>query len=150
MFETLDSAEVPLPTIFGSEGTRMWSSVRFLFHLPWFYVTCCFPVERTRGPCQMLCLTLVDDLLQVTHAEGFKVVEVNVVIPAYMSKKRRWTMEPLAEIWCGVEPGTDGQVAYVYVTSDGARYLHSAVCKDEGELQKLTQVFSAPAPVGST
>lgn len=143
MFETVDEAEIPISPIFGDDGTRAWSYVGFPLALPWFYVNY---LTRIDGGSlrRMLCLTRVDDLLQLSQGEEYTVAEVNIVVPSNMSGRGRWTMEPLAEIWSGTEPEAKKQTGYVFVTASGVRYLHSGLSDRESELLGLERIFQAP------
>jgi len=149
MFETVDEAEIPISPIFGDEGTHAWFYVSYPLHLPWFYVT--YSTEIEDGSLRrMLCLTRVDDLLQLSQYEGYSVTEVNIVVPGYMNGQGKWTMEPLAEVWSGTEPEAEKQTGYVFVTATGARYLHSALAVRESQLLGIERIFQTPTSDSSS
>ena len=69
---------------------------------------------------QTIHLTTLNQLLDIRT-----IFQVDLVIPGHMNKQDRWQMHPLKEIIQAVEPGTEGQTAYVYVLENGERYVHS-------------------------
>lgn len=144
MFETIVGSEIELPPIFGGDETRLWPFVNLRLHIPWFYVTLAIDDNEGIEHRHMACLTRANDLIATADTEYLRIVEANVVLPGYMTGKSSWTMTPLAEIWAGIEPETQEQVAYVFVTADGDRYLSSGVCDDESALEGVTKVFQNP------
>jgi len=144
MFETLDGAEIEIPAIFGGGGRRLWSAVTLRLHMPWIYVTYSFKDGEGMEFSQMACLTQIDDLLQMAAADFLKIREVNIVLPGHITGKDTWTMEPLAEIWEGIEPDTENQKAHVFITAEGGRYLRSFLRDDESQLRKKKRIFQNP------
>ncbi|MBI3897510.1 MAG: hypothetical protein HY308_04335 [Gammaproteobacteria bacterium] len=61
-----------------------------------------------------------------------------------MTGADRWTMEPLAEIWEGVEPQANWQKAYVYVLKNGNRLVVSGFDTKETDLLDRRLVFRSP------
>jgi hypothetical protein len=144
MFETVDAAEIEFPPIFGERGTRLWPFVTLRLHMPWLYVM--YGVEDDEGMefMQMACLLQIVDLVQMAAADDLTIRDVNIVLPGHMTGKPGWTMEPLAEIWEGIEPDAHGQAAHVFVTASGGRYLKSGVCDDESKLEDKQLIFQNP------
>lgn len=145
MFETVDAAELAVPPVFSDEGRRAWFYVAYSLHLPWFYITYYARNTGHGSARQMLCLTRVEDLLQLSQSDEYAVTEVNIVSPAHMNGVGRWAMEPMTEIWRGAEREAKNQVGFVFVTASGARYLHSVLSNRESELLDLKLIFQAPA-----
>ncbi len=143
MFKTVDTAEIPVPKIFGNDHERMWSYVTFKLHIPWFYVVCTIQVGEEGTLTYMFCLTHVEHLLQLAGAEEFKIEEVNLIIPKWMSGKGHWTMELLNEIWEATEPDAKSQPAYIFVTVDKTRYVDSALSTSETDLCDSRLVYRA-------
>lgn len=144
MFETIDGSEIEIPPIFGDEGTRLWPFVTLRLHMPWLYVTYGIKDDEDAERRQMACLSKIDDLLQMAATDFVTIRDVNIVLPGHMTGKQGWTMEPLVEIWEGIEPDTDGQAAHVFVTTSGGRYLQSGICDDESKLEDKQRIFQNP------
>ena len=92
----------------------------------------------------MLLLGKVEQLQQAVQEQDIEIHEVNIVLPSHMSGKKIWTMEPLAEVWQGTEPGTEGQPAYIYVIGDGTRYTDSALNTKEADLLNKELIYALP------
>lgn len=144
MFETEDRAEIEIPPIFGEPGTRLWPFVTLRLHMPWLYVMWGIKDDEGIERRQMACLSKISDLVQIAAADYVTIRDVNIVLPGHMTGKQGWTMEPLAEIWKGIEPDTDGQAAHVFVTASGGRYLQSGICDDEFKLEDKQRIFQSP------
>lgn len=144
MFETNKSAEIEIPPIFCSHDVQHWSYVRFRLHIPWFHVEFSFRISEEGSLRNMLFLTKVDHLLQMSQESDVEIIEVDIVVPRHMSGKECWAMEPLREIWRGIEPETDGQYAHIFVTRDSNRYFLAGVCDTETELENKELIYVAP------
>ncbi len=143
MFETLDHAEIPIPPPLRVQGERVWAYVEFPLHVPWFHVVYRLPLDDDGYLKRSLFLGSVDQVLQL-GSESLRIDEIQVVLPQHMTGAGRWTMEPLAEIWEGVEQPKTGQKARVYVLANGTRYLHSGLCDSESELRDRKLIFRSP------
>lgn len=149
MFETVDGTEIDTTAFLADDGVRAWRYVSYPLHFPWFYISYLTTSAEGDSPRQMLCLSLVDDLLCASQSEGARITEANIVVPWHMSGQGRWTMEPLVEIWMGKEPEAHNQAGYVFVTASGARYLHSGLSDAESQLLDLELIFHmAPGSPG--
>ncbi len=146
MFETVDGTEIDTTAFLVDDGVRAWRYVSYPLHFPWFYISYLTTSAEGDSPRQMLCISLVEDLLCASQSEGARITEANIVVPWHMSGQGRWTMEPLVEIWMGKEPEAHNQAGYVFVTASGARYLHSGLSDRESELLDLKRIFQMPAP----
>lgn len=143
MFETYDQAEIPIPEPLRIPGERAWPYVELSLHVPWFYLVYRLPIEDDRYLKRSIFLSDVPYLIGFI-AEGAVVDEVQIVLPERMTGAGRWTMEPLAEIWEGVELAKTGQKARVYVLADRTRYLDSGWCKNESDLRDRQLIFKSP------
>ncbi len=145
MFETHDSAELPIPPGLGDPGIRMWSYVVCRLFVPWIHVVRRVNHEEDGEPYALhetLFLTHVEQLLQLQGDPEVKIVTIDLVSPGHLNGSDRWKLEPLAEIWEGIEPGTDVQMAHVYVLKNGARYLDSGLASSESELRNLRRLLA--------
>lgn len=93
-----------------------------------------------------LCKTLLyhdaGQVVGTANEDGVTVVEVQVVLPDHKTRKGHWTMEQLAELWVGLEPGIDHeQNALVYVLENGTRIVDSALSTPEEDLEQLQKWF---------
>jgi len=148
MFETNDSAEIQIPPVFGDTGDRLWTFVRWKLHTPWFHV-----VYQTLTPdaatgltfSDMMFLTWVKQLLLLREDPAVHIEEVDLVSPGHMNGSNRWKLEPLAEIWEGIDPGSENMPAHVYVLENGARYMESGLATPESELRNLRRILTFEA-----
>ncbi|MBI3898494.1 MAG: hypothetical protein HY308_09390 [Gammaproteobacteria bacterium] len=144
MFETIDYAEIPLPEVFREDGNRAWSYVIRRLHVPWFHLVYQFQAERDVRLRQPAFLSEVDQLREFQEMDGVKLEEVQIVLPKYMTGAERWTMEPLVEIWEGIEPNAQHQKASVYVLGSGERLMVSAFDTKESDLLNRRLIFRGP------
>lgn len=145
MFETLEDAEICLPPVFGDTRRRLWAYVTLRLHIPWFYVTYRFQLKEDEPLRHMALLTRVEHLVQMVQDPGAEIEEIEIMLPGHMSGKDNWTMEPLTEVWECLEPGTEDQTSYVFVTGSGTRYVESSLHTPEADLLDKELVFSVPA-----
>lgn len=86
-------------------------------------------------------LTQVQQLLELQQVPHIEILETYLVSPGILNGTERWKLEPLAEIWEGVEPEAENHVAYVYVLTSGVRYVNSALVSSENELLNRHQLL---------
>ena len=144
MFETIESAEIHIPAIFGDKSRRFWAYVQLRLHMPWFYVAYQFNNEDGTTMRHVLFLSRIEQLQQMVQDQDIEINEVHIVLPSHMSGKDKWTMELLAEVWEGMEPEVEGQPAYIYVTSDRSRYTDSALNTKEADLLNKELIYALP------
>jgi len=136
-----------IPDIFKTDQTELvWKSVRMNLLSPYFHVLIC-PRSQEEGLCGFT--TLLSDIqhLQLASCQAEVVIEeVQLVSPGHMNGSGRWRMDRLDSIHIGSETsdGAHWQLAYVYVLSNGERYLDSALAESENELRDIEKVFPAP------
>lgn len=143
MFETADKAEIPIPEGLRADGERGWAYVEFPLHVPWFHVVYRLPLQEGGHLIRSLFLAQVSALVRFC-SQLVRVHEVQVVLPGRITGACRWTMEPLAEIWEGVEPRELGHPVCVYVLENGKRYIDSAFVKNEANLLDRQLIFKNP------
>lgn len=143
MFETIDEAEVKIPDPLKAPGERAWWFVKNSLHMRWFHLVCESTYKDDYRSSNMFFLTQIDHLLDVVEDKTVKILQVDLVTPKHMNEGERWKMEPLSEIWVGYEPECEHQQeAHIYVTSDGTRYLDSALSEREEELLNKKLIFT--------
>jgi hypothetical protein len=140
LFETLDRAEIDIPDALKDPGNRAWAYVFRRIHMPWFHVVFGVPSDMGGLQAQILFLTGVDQLVQLTEQRHGRILEVQMVLPRHASRAGRWTMVPLIEAWMATEPEVP-QSAYVYVLANGRRYVESGLDTDESELVDRRRIF---------
>lgn len=145
MFETVDRAEVTIPDELKDSDERAWWYVSSRIHNYWFHVTCEFNYGDDEEDVQMLFLTQIDHLMELNNAHYTKILQVEIVTPGHMNGSDRWKMEPLSEIWSGIEPDTpNDQDAYIFILENGGRYVYSGLDTKEQELlnKKINIIFT--------
>lgn len=97
MFNTHKSAEVPFYGLFGE--TQHWRLVERNLLKPWFCVSLVqdddgLDLQHTLMPSDVQMLVEVVN----QQVEGFIVTDVLVMMPAWMTRSDRWTLERLVEL----------------------------------------------------
>lgn len=144
MFETHDETELPIPPGLGDPGERMWPYIVRRLFVPWLHVVRRVAFEENGVPCalqEMLFLTRVGQLQQLQETSDIEIVAVDLVSPGHLNGTHHWKFEPLAEIWEGIEPGTEDRKAYVYVLENGVRYPDLALASSESELRNRRRLL---------
>lgn len=108
----------------------LWDVVDIPSQAPWFLVSYCetlLPQNAGDLKLRTMLLHRVDQLenfinsLEVDSAD-IENVQVQVVIPGYMTGRTRWSMEPLTAIMSGLLEGDSTEQFDVFETSDGSRF----------------------------
>jgi len=148
MFVTESNAEIFLPPIFGDDdGEKHWAYVKFVLHVPWFYLTYAVQVENDVALRHMLLLSDIEQVVEVAQSPAATITEVAIVIPAHMNGRDRWIMEGLAEVWRGNDPEWGNQVVNVYVTDSGERYHFPGTSRAEPNLVNFSRIYPEKSPV---
>jgi len=149
MFVTESNAEISLPPMFGDEnGEKHWAYVKFVLHIPWFYLTYAVQVEKNVTLRYMLFLSEIEQVIEVARSPVATIKEVAIAIPAHMNRRDRWIMEGLAEVWRGSDPEWGNQVVNVYVTDIGERYHFPGTSREEPNLSNLSRIYPETSPIG--
>lgn len=142
MFETHDVAEVHVPPLLASNGERLWQYVALRLHMPWFYVIYKTTAASQIRSSSILFLQHPEQLIDLQQQAGIKIEQVELVSPGYMNGEGHWKMEPLREIWKGLEPGAPYEhEILIYVLDNGDRYANSSVHFNECDLIDHQLVF---------
>ncbi len=143
MFSTFESGQITIPPIFDYQDEKWWSYVHVPLFTPYFHMVIEYDGEEEGD--RVTKTLLYHDASQVVGTadeDGVDIVEVQVVLPDHKNNKGHWTMEQLAEIWVGLEPGIEHQqTARVYVLEDGKRIVDSALSTPESDLAQLQLWF---------
>ena len=143
MFETSISSEIDMPIELSTAGIQVWDCMYTRLHVPWLHVVYVIQDSGEYVCGRILFLSQVDQLLQLSQESDIKIMEVNLVSPKHLNNKHRWEMEPLQEIWLGIEPGLEHkQLTEIYVLSNGDRYTDSPLSTLEEELLEKNIIFT--------
>ena len=142
MFSTYESAALQVLPIFDYGDERWWAYVHVPLFSVYFHVVVEFDGEEDDRLSKTVLYDQVSQVLRTHEESDIDITEVQVVLPFHMTEQERWSMEPLAEILVGLEPGLEHeQRAIVYVLENGRRLVDSALSTLEEELLNLTSVF---------
>lgn len=83
------------------------------------------------------------DFLDLRNSADLKITEVYLVAPKHFNGTGQWNMSLLREIWVGRSPGELTSEVFIYVASDGARYIDGRAQVAEEELHDLRQLYTA-------
>lgn len=142
MFETNAFARIPVPIGLYGDGEDLWTYVALNIHMPWFHV-----VHETTGEGNylsksMLFLSRVEQILFLQQQTDSTILQIDLVSPGYMNGTGLWKMEPLKEIWKGLESDSKHkQGAHVFVLMSDERYCDSSLQSPETQLQDMRLVF---------
>jgi hypothetical protein len=141
MFTTYDAAEVTMPHAFRIEGSRDWMFVEKSTSSRWFLIR----YETSKGRRRKVTDLFVSnpqDIVQIAELENSQILEVQIVTPGQLNNQGRWVMEPLKEIWLGLEPDIDHhQTATLFVTESGTRYTDSWLSTPPDALSDLKLLY---------
>lgn len=142
MFSTHELAEIRYPSKLLEPGEKIWSYIQRRLHTPWFHVTYEFTYSEGAEYRRIVFITEVNHLLEIKNWV-VRIISIDLVSPGYLNNSDHWKMEPLKEIWQGIDPGTKNkQKAYVFVLKDNSRYTDSALDTTEEKLLSLEKIFS--------
>lgn len=120
MFEAPDAARLPFAAAIMGTDARLYSSVTRSVHSPWLHVG--YEAGRGRNKVRQTLFTgEVDALVALQARRGVRIVEVELVLPGYLTGEPRWTMAPLAAVWTAQGPPPETRGRTVYVLEDGRR-----------------------------
>lgn len=148
MFITDEAAKMHMPSaLFGGDDSTYWTYVKQHMHTPWFY--CVYAVEYEDGGKfrHMVLLGEPVQLEQLSLVHEIEVVEVQVVLPGYVTGQGRWIMTPLASIWEG--DTADGSKELVFITQTGERFCLNKEITDENKLDNKRLLFESPIVLSS-
>lgn len=143
MFRTSDHARHPVLSALAGQGGHVWSYVNLTQDKVWFYAS--YQVRKSEMGTwpETILLSAVDQVRELCR--GFdgviENIELMLVSPGYVNQTDAWKMDPLHEIWCGQDPKHRNNI-FVYVLSDGRRYIDSQQVVDCSELVGLERIVS--------
>lgn len=134
MFETSVMAEILVPPLF-EKDTKLWGYVHLNLHLQWFHAE--YEITFDEGAFRKtIFLANVEQLLQLSEEPDCRIVQVDLVSPAYLNKTDSWKMEPMSEVWKGFDPCAEREVE-IYILRDGTRYIESNSMEDSLQNKRL-------------
>lgn len=138
-FITEEDGRMNIPALFGKDDSICWSFVIQTEFLPWFY--CLYSEEFEKGVIKKNMISMIhpDQFVELLETENvIELLDVQVVLPAHMTKEERWIMRPLTTLW---EGEVDDYTEFVYVTSDGKRFSTCREITDENQLENRRMLF---------
>lgn len=143
MFITNEAGKIAMPAALFNDGSSYWAYVKLHLHVPWFHCVCTESYEDEGAFRHMVFLSDLSQLNQLALMSGIDVIDIQVVLPAYMTGQGRWIMAPLASVWEG-EASEHGDTAQMYVTVDGRRFCTSTEITNENQLIDKQLVYQSP------
>lgn len=149
MFITDTAFRSPVSDLFGDASVTYWHATELALHHSWFLVTVrqvesdddAFVVGRTM---MLSRASDVEDLIQQNSAGLLRFESVQVITPAHVNGSEHWKMDPLLAVWVADEPSFPGQIAEVYETSEGVKYVISMLGTPIDQLRHQALRFRAP------
>ena len=136
MFETVDSAEAKMPSIFLPNGKRIWSNVSLSMHIQWFYVIYKTEYEDNTELQNVIFLTRDEQIVEMLSLEKCEILEVYLVSPNYINGSDCWKMEKIKEIWEAKLKNDVDTRGRIYVLEDGREYMHSYLTMNSEDFTK--------------
>lgn len=124
--------------LLGEAGYKHWRMVERLFCTPWFHVS----VRLIFDDSEERRVLMVDDMLMLEHiiswqSNDMQVINVQVVLPPWMTGRESWSMETLTEL--RVSTSLHGGMIALYAVDGGRVYRESD--SDRGEDVDSPQSF---------
>lgn len=141
MFATVDSAEIPLASLFCSNGDHLWSYAHIDLHTPWFYVE--YQVSKGEISAKsMLLLSTVNQLIDCASRTDLQLTEVHLISPGYLNNTGSWQMNSLKEVMRAsqIVSSIEAPVT-IYRLRDGRELVYGKINK-RNKLRNLKTVFS--------
>lgn len=112
--------EMQLMQVFDDEH-RFWRLIERDISTPWFHLTIDVRAKGRRRQKTIMPddVSLLSNIL-ATRNEAITVVDLQVCIPTALSKKGRWSLEPLAKL--ELAESSDDGIVHIYTTIEGKRY----------------------------
>ncbi|OIQ74574.1 hypothetical protein GALL_437710 [mine drainage metagenome] len=141
MFETYDSAEIPIPKGLSLPGARLWSYATQQLHIPWFYVQ--YRVTTAEySLSSMFLFGRHEQLLELMGNPDIEVTQVYIVTPEHLNKSGHWQMDILKEISIGFRYTEHYEDAInIFTLDDGRKYYYPDYSESE-KLEKVEVLFS--------
>lgn len=131
--------DMPLPPeLFGQEsGLQHWRAFDVVIHGFWFVVEYLIEDVDGGGYWQTICVDDIQSTITLVSTPDVLKHRINLVIPTFHNAERQLQMKPLVEVYTAEE---DGQASMtIYVTSDGTRYVDSALHFGESNAESYAE-----------
>ena len=140
MFITNEASNIFNPFSPKENKEYIWSNVSLRLHIPWFYIV--YSVEGEYGThSSMVLVASVVHLIDLNNDDQINIQQAYLVSPGYVNSTDQWRIEPIKEIFSGIEPEYE-QMSYIYVLENGGRYVCSDLNSKEEELRCIKTVYS--------
>lgn len=155
MFITNTAFRSPISGLFGNDSETYWHAAELALQHSWFLVTFiqaesddedAYEVGRTMLVSSM---SEVEQLAYQNSGGLLRLDSVQVITPGHVNGTEQWKMDPLRAVWAAEEPSVEGQIAQIYETSAGLKYVCSMLGTPIDELKTQTLRFRAPAKESS-
>ena len=151
MFITSSAFRSPLSDLLRDPTEQYWVAAELALQHPWFLVTFrqtqsiddgnAFEANRT------MLLSNVRDVESLAQQETGGPLHfecAHVITPGHLNGTDGWKMEPLNAVWMAEEPSVAGQLAEIYETRAGVKYVRSMLETPIEELRNAIVRFRLP------
>lgn len=142
MFRTQMNHELKIPMpreLFGQDSNvQHWRAFEIVLHNFWFIVEFMVNDDGYKH-WNTICASDLTDALSLAAAEFILEHRINLVIPVHQNKERQMQMKPIVEIYAAEEDGQKSMT--IYVTSDGSRYVDTALCFKESQAKNKSTLY---------
>lgn len=140
MFITNEASNIFNPFSPKENKEYLWSNVSFRLHIPYFYIA--YSVDDEDGThSYMVLVASVVHLIGLNNDDHINIQQAYLISPGHVNSTDQWMMEPIEEVFSGLEPEYD-QLSYIYVLENGGRYVCSDLNSKEEELRCIKTVYS--------
>ena len=141
VFQTNDDAEYFLSRLWeDDEGARYWRYVSIPMHVAWFYVV--VEIKKPEPQISIILLPGTDDFLSFNEQHEAAIKSVYLVSPGYVNDSELWKMNPIESILQGTHSYMNSiEMEYVYVLTDGQRFMRNIHGTDESSLENVEVVY---------
>jgi hypothetical protein len=137
MFNTLDTARIPMPPGMFPASMHTWTWVEMALNLPYFLVE--YQIDEGDGPIRTnIILSQIHDLNSVCGISDAEMTIniVSILCPDYISGKDGYQLEQCAEVWANLARPDD----FLAITINGKEIRH-CIYIDEVKRADLSRIY---------
>ncbi|MBL1321032.1 MAG: hypothetical protein COA63_008245 [Methylophaga sp.] len=123
MFETLDNAEIVLPSENKEDLLRSWKYIFRRSKTSWLYATSHVVNEALSFDVSVF-VPDIHEVMALQEQDRLELYDVYLVSPGHINNSSLWQMERIKSVEMGHEPYS-GEEIYVYVLDNGERRVDS-------------------------
>ena len=142
MFETIESTEAVMPSMFSSPEKHVWWSMHLNTHRQWFYLI--YQTQDNNGSelTNVIFLTRAKQIAEMLLIKDCHILEVYLVSPGYINGSNGWKMDKIKEVWrARIRNDEFDMSARIFILDNNTEYMHSYYTTDNDSFTKEELIF---------